>query len=157
MNDFDNDLDSEVDDIISQLKNQGKSLKIIEKEKPHLSKDDVEKFILDNASSVVTDCVSMLQSLGDEVRAGGDPKLIESVAEIAKAATIAIDALSKLKLSDDKIKAQKEIKQMDIDSKVVKETDNESKGVYLSREELLTHLFNHREPEKIEQPSAIDV
>jgi len=153
MNDFDATLDSDVDDIISQLKNQGKSLKTVEKEKPHLSKDDVEKFILDNASSVVVDCVAMLQSLGEEVRAGGDPKLVESVAEIAKAATIAIEALSRLKLSDDKIKAQKDIKQMDIDSKVVKEDASENKGIYLSREEMLKHLFKSKEPEKIEQPT----
>ena len=108
-------LDRDVDNIISQIKNQGKSLKAPEREKPELKKEDLEKFIIDNASSVVVDAVDMIQILKNDVTSAHDPELVEAVSELVKAATSAIDALSKLKLSDDKIKSQKEIKKMEIE------------------------------------------
>lgn len=143
MSEFKDSLDDEVDDIISQLKNRGGTFKEAVRENPNLSPEDVEKFIIDNASSVVKDCVSMLQSITEEIKAGTDPKLIESAAELAKATTAAIDALSKLKLSDDKIKGQKELKQMDLNFKANIHDEKQKEGLYLSREELIKSLKSY--------------
>ena len=125
-----------------------------------MEKGDIEKFIIDNASNVVTDCVDMIQSLKLDVQAGGDSKLIESTATLVNAFTSAIDALSKLKLSEDKINAQKEIKQMDISAKLIANNENETsaKGVYISREELIKGLLDYKKSDvPPPQPPAIDI
>tara|TARA_B110000495_G_C22918774_1_gene536739 strand:+ start:54 stop:542 length:489 start_codon:yes stop_codon:yes gene_type:complete len=157
------DLDRDVDNIISQIKNQGKTLKKVEREKPNLQKEDLEKFVIDNASLIIDDSIEMIQALKIDVIAGADPKMVESISELLKATTSAIESLSKLKLSDDKIKAQKEIKQMDIDSKENGgnlEISGGQGGLYISREELLKKILNHSSDEKpkaIEDTPPIDI
>lgn len=139
MNNYNEDLDRDVEDIISQLKSHSHKASTIEKNRPDLTKEDIEKFVIDNASSVISNCVEMLQTLSQDVSQGAaDSKMVESIAELAKATTSAIDALSKLKLAEDKLKGQKEIKQMDIDSKNhVMKLMNVGTENLLSREELL--------------------
>lgn len=149
--DYEDEIDRDVDSIISQIKNQGKSLKNVEREKPELKKEDLEKFIIDNAASVVADSIEMVQSLKLDVMAGGDSKMVEATAELVKAVTGAIDALSKLKLSDDKIKGQKEIKQMEIESKAIDGPTGGQSGLFISREDLIKNLLNKKE----ELPSDI--
>lgn len=153
--DYDDEIDRDVDSIISQIKNQGKSLKTIEKDKPELTKEDLEKFIIDNAASVVSDSIEMVQSLKIDVMSGGDSKMVEATAELVKAVTGAIDALSKLKLSEDKIKGQKEIKQMEIESRKNESSEQES-GLFISREDVVKHLLNKKATEKI-TPTTLDV
>lgn len=148
----DEQLDRDVDHIINQIKNQGKSLKTVEKDKPNIQKEDLEKFVIDNASTIIQDSIEMVQSLKPDVMAGADPRLVESVSELVKAVTGAIDSLSKLKLSDDKIKSQKELKMLELENK---EEENKS-GLYLSREEIMKALFTKKEPEKL-QPPTYDV
>lgn len=139
MNDDDDDfLDDEVDDIISQIRNQSKNLKENKAEHPDLIKDNLEEFIIVNAGKVVNHSLEMVENLKLEVQAGADSKLIESISELIKATTSAIDSLSKLKIADDKIKAQKEITQMNIDSKTTKDDENNSTPKLLfSRSEIL--------------------
>lgn len=146
MGDFndDDDIDDEVNDIISQIKNQSKDIKRVEKEKDPLKKEDMEEFILKHASAVVQDAVEIVGELKLEIMAGADAKLLEAYSEMLRATTSAIDSLAKLKLSDDKIKASKEITQMNIDAKQT--TDDETKkGFLLSREEVIKALMNKKE------------
>jgi len=154
--DEEEELERDVDNIISQIKNQSKSLKVIEKERPELKKEDLEAFIIKNASEVVMDSIEMVQSLKLEVMAGADSKMIESVSELVKATTAAIDSLSKLKLAEDKIKSQKELKQMDIEAKTSEGT-TESSGLFISREELLKHILTKPTLPSIEDKPPIDV
>lgn len=143
------ELDRDVNSIISQIKSQGKSIKNIQKERPELNKEDIEKFIIDNASSIVSDSIEMVQGLKLDVLAGGDAKMVEATAELVKAVTGALDALSKLKLSDDKIKSQKELKQMDIDSKGPDLIGGGQSGLFISREDLIKNLLtNAKESDK---------
>lgn len=161
MDDFDKEIENDVNDIMAQLKNQSKSFKKIEKEYPHLEKKDIERFIMDNASKVVTDCVATISTLQEDVQACGDPKLIEAAATFVNAFTSAIDVLSKLHLTDTNNAAKKELKQMDITSKAVIEDSKESKGVYISREELIKGLIEYKDSKgSVEEeivPPVIDV
>lgn len=137
-------LDEEVNDIISQIKNQSKILKKPESAMPELTKEGLEDFVIKNAAKTVQMSVEMMEQLKTEVLAGADSKLVESVSELVKATTSAIDSLSKLKIAEDKNKTQKEITQMNIDAKVTKD-DDERTGVLLSREEIIKVLM---EPKK---------
>ena len=157
MSDTDDELERDVDSIIFQIKNQ-KSLKVVEKEKPELKKEDIELFVLENASAIVLDSVEMVQSLKLDVMAGGDAKMVEAMSELVKATTAAIESLSKIKLADDKLKGQKELKQMEIDSKSESAVDGGSSGLFISREELLKHLFVKTPTNVIEKEDpSIDV
>lgn len=154
--DYEKELDRDVDSIIDQIKNQGRSLKTIEKERPELKREDLEKFVIENASSVVLDSIEMIQSLKIDVLTGADPKMVESVSELVKATTAAIESLSRLKLSEDKIRSQKELKQMDIESKTLEVAN--APGLFISREELIKNLFDKvNAPKKIEDSAPIDV
>lgn len=143
--DYEEELDRDVDSIIFQIKNQGKSIKNVEKERPELKKEDLEKFIIDNAAAIVSDSLEMVQGLKTDVLAGGDSKMVEATAELVKAVTGALDALSKLKLSDDKLKGQKELKQMDIDSKNSDAITGGQSGLFISREDLIKNLINKKD------------
>ena len=155
-NDEDDDIDNEVNDIISQIKNQSKNIKKAEKEKDPLKKEDMEEFILKHASAVVQDAVDVVGELKLEIMAGADAKLLEAYSEMLRATTSAIDSLSKLKLSDDKIKSSEKITQMNIDAKQT--TDDETKkGFLLSREEVIKALMNKKEEPPEDKTITVDV
>lgn len=138
-------LNAEVDDIISQIKNQSKIVNKLPKEQPNLKKEDLEEFIITNAGKVVNHSLEMVENLKLEVLAGADSKLIESVSELVKATTSAIDALSKLKISEDKIKAQKEITQMNIQAKIIRdEEENNTPKLTFTRNDIIK-LLNQKE------------
>jgi hypothetical protein len=145
-------LDAEVDDIISQIKNQSKIVNQLPKDKPDLKKEDLEEFVITNAGKVVNHSLEMVENLKLEVLAGADSKLIESVSELVKATTSAIDALSKLKISEDKIKAQKEITQMNIQAKIIREEEeNNTPKLTFTRNDIIK-LLNQKDT-----PPTIDV
>jgi hypothetical protein len=138
-------LNAEVDDIISQIKNQSKIVNQLPKEQPNLKKEDLEEFVITNAGKVVNHSLEMVENLKLEVLAGADSKLIESVSELVKATTSAIDALSKLKISEDKIKAQKEITQMNIQAKIIRdEEENSTPKLTFTRNDIIK-LLNQKE------------
>jgi replicative DNA helicase len=138
-------LNAEVDDIISQIKNQSKIVNKLPKEQPNLKKEDLEEFIITNAGKVVNHSLEMVENLKLEVLAGADSKLIESVSELVKATTSAIDALSKLKISEDKINAQKEITQMNIQAKIIRdEEENNTPKLTFTRNDIIK-LLNQKE------------
>ena len=151
----DEELDRDVDSIIFQIKNQGKTLKTAEKQRPELKKEDLEKFIIDNAASVVADSIEMVQSIKTDVMAGGDSKMIEATAELVKAVTGAIDSLSKLKLAEDKLQGQREIKKMELESKSNEGLTGGQSGLFISREDLIKNLLNKKD--EIVDPPSIDV
>jgi len=145
-------LNAEVDDIISQIKNQSKIVNQLPKNKPDLKKEDLEEFVITNAGKVVNHSLEMVENLKLEVLAGADSKLIESVSELVKATTSAIDSLSKLKISEDKIKAQKEITQMNIQAKIIKdEEESDTPKLTFTRNDIIKLLL-----QKEEQP-VVDV
>jgi hypothetical protein len=138
-------LNAEVDDIISQIKNQSKIVNQLPKERPNLKKEDLEEFIITNAGKVVNHSLEMVENLKLEVLAGADSKLIESVSELVKATTSAIDALSKLKISEDKINAQKEITQMNIQAKIIRdEEESNTPKLSFTRNDILK-LLNQKD------------
>jgi len=145
----DDDVDDEVENIISQIKNQTKILNQPVKEPDPLKKEDLENFVITNAGKIVNHSLEMVEKMKIEVIAGADAKLIESVSELVKATTSAIESLSKLKLSDDKIKAQREIAQMNIDSKTSKGEDDDTPRLTFTRNDILKLLDNRNDPKKV--------
>jgi hypothetical protein len=145
----DDQIDKNVDSIINQLKNQSRSLKDVQKNPPQqLKKEDMEQFIIDKASEIVNGCVEVIGVIQDEIKCAPDPKLIESGATFINAFTSALDALGKLEISQQRIKAQKDIAQFNAAARLATNDDTESKkGVYISREELIKGLLECKKEE----------
>lgn len=145
----DEEIDKSVNSIIDQLKNQSRSLKKVQKDPPpSLKEEDMKQFIIDKASEIVNGCVEVIGVIQDEIKCAPDPKLIESGATFINAFTSALDALGKLQINDQKIKAQKDIAEFNASHKLVNKEEEKSKeGVYLSREELIKSVLEYKKDE----------
>lgn len=124
--DDDEELDNEVNDIISQIKNQSKNFKKEETEIPELNRENLEELLLKTASKVIAHSVEVMEKMKDDVIASADSKMLEAYSAHTKSTTSALETLLKFKNAEDKIKAQKEITQMNIDAKVTKNDDDEN-------------------------------
>lgn len=156
----DEEIDKNVNSIIHQLKNQSRSLKESVKNPPQqLKKEDMEQFIIDKASEIVNGCVEVIGVIQDEIKCAPDPKLIESGATFINAFTSALDALGKLEISQQRIKAQKDIAQFNAAARLANNSEDDvKKGVYISREELIKGLLDYKKEDIREiAESPIDV
>lgn len=153
MEDYDSDIEEDIDNIINQLKSTNNSMKKIETEYPELSPEDVDSFILKHASQVIVDSSNLISDLKDTVSRGGTSNDIIAFSELIKSFTSAVDILSKRKIADNKNQTQKDIKKMDIESKL-ENGDNEQNSLKLelSREEIFKLIMK-----KEEKPKVIDV
>ena len=150
--DDDEELDNEVNDIISQIKNQSKNIKQAEKDKIPLNKEDISDFIIQNAANIVGTGVEIVEELKREILAGADSKLIESYSELIRACNSGVDILLKFKIAEDKNKNQREIAQMNIDAKITKSEEDESTPkLTFTRNDILKLL------EKKEEPTVVDI
>jgi hypothetical protein len=150
--DDDEELDNEVNDIISQIKNQSKNFKKEETEIPELNRENLEELLLRTAAKVITHSVEVMEKMKDDVIASADSKMLESYSAHTKATTSALETLLKFKNAEDKIKAQKEIAQMNIDSKITKGDDDDgTPKLTFTRNDILKLL------EKKEEPTVLDV
>jgi hypothetical protein len=150
--DDDEELDNEVNDIISQIRNQSKNFEEAKIETPDLNKDSLEKILLDNAAKVVAYSVHVMEQMTSQVTSANDAELLTAFSSHTKATTSALETLLKFKNAEDKIKAQKEIAQMNIDAKISKGDDDDgTPKLTFTRNDILKLL------EKKEEPTVLDV
>ena len=132
-----------VQDIIEQL--QGGSAQTSElvevAEQVNLSRDQLEQFILDNQGTLIKDSVDVLQIMKQYVAAAPNAEDIGSFAELLKATSTAIDNLTKLHTSNQRVDTQVKIKQMDIEAKKEINTDNNMMKLVGTREEIFKKML----------------
>ena len=132
-----------VQDLIEQL--QGGSVQTNElvevAEQVNLSRDQLEQFILDNQGTLIKDSVDVLQIMKQYVAAAPNAEDIGSFAELLKATSTAIDNLTKLHTSNQRVDTQVKIKQMDIEAKKEINTDNNMMKLVGTREEIFKKML----------------
>jgi len=145
-----------VQDLIEQL--QGGSAQTSElvevAEQVSLNKDQLEQFILDNQGTLIKDSVDVLQIMKQYVAAAPNAEDIGSFAELLKATSTAIDNLTKLHTSNQRVNTQVKIKQMDIDAKKEINTDNNMMKLVGTREEIFKKML---EDSVIVEAEVVDV
>lgn len=160
MEDYDYDLETAANDIISQIKNQGKSLKAAEKaEYPELSKEEVDAFILVQASNVIRDSASVISAMKGDLMAGGTANDAIAFAEVLKSFTSAVEILNKRQIADEKNKTQKEIKTMDMEAKKEIASEDNTNRITLSQNEIIKQMLaisNNNPSVKANSKSASD-
>lgn len=155
--DDDEELDNEVNDIISQIKNQSKNFKKEETEIPELNRDNLEELLLKTAAKVIAHSVDVMEKMKDDVIASVDSKMLEAYSAHTKSTTSALETLLKFKNAEDKIKAQKEIAQMNIDAKVTKnEEDENTPKLTFTRNDILK-LLEKKKDDDDDAPPAVPV
>lgn len=143
----DNSLDKVATNIIDQIKNQGKSLKAIEKEYPELSPEQVDSFVLKYGSMAVIDLSDALKEQSEIVRQTGDADQVIALSELARSFQGNLEVLQKRSIADKKNQTAIELKTMDIQSKrELNESDNTNR-LMMSREELFKMLITQQKEE----------
>lgn len=151
----DNSLDRVADNIIDQIKNQGKSLKSIEKDYPELSPDEVDSFVLKYGSMAVIDLSDALKEQSEVVRQTGDADQVLALSELARAFQGNLEVLQKRSIADKKNETAVKIKTMDIQSKKEIQQSEENTRLLMSREELFKLLITQgKEDSKKNKPDT---
>ena len=132
-----------VQDLIEQLQSGStQTNELVEAaEQVNLSKDQLEQFILDNQGTLIKDSVDVLQIMKQYVAAAPNAEDIGSFAELLKATSTAIDNLTKLHTSNQRVDTQVKIKQMDIEAKKEINTDNNMMKLVGTREEIFKKML----------------
>lgn len=141
---------SEIDDIIDQLKNDSiPSQQIINQQKEiktpsNLTDDNVNDYIYNKSSELVESTLGAIHSLRDNILAGSDPKEIAALSQLINSASKALDQLNKINLQNKQAKSNVEIKKMEIESnshlsKLMPQTNN---IVIATRDEIMEKMFD---------------
>jgi hypothetical protein len=108
----------EIDSLINQLKNNTALMKPSYTNIPTLQKEEAEAFLIKNAGELIVESLGLVKDLRQTSFAAKDPEEIEAVGKLIAATASALEALNKLVIQDKKSKGAKELKQMEIDSKI---------------------------------------
>lgn len=133
---------TDIDSLVSQLQGINKIAKnqnTIQEQIP-ITKENLESFIIDQASKLIQDTNFTIQTIKPMVEAAPDAKEVSALAELIQASTSTLDTLGKLVISDKKNNTLKEIKKMDVEKKQVKD---ETQKLKYTREEIFKQLFEH--------------
>lgn len=149
----DNSLDSTVNQLISQLNQTTKTAKKVEKIEEPVTKENLEKFLLDNSSRLIRGSVEFVDDIKGFVSSAPTAEEVEALAKLIASSAAAIETLNKVMLANQDGKTKVLLKNMDTDAKVkIKTMDIDSKKqlqqidmqgkVLMNREELLKKLID---------------
>lgn len=148
-----------VQDLIHQLQTGSEETSeiVAVAEKMSLDKQQLEQFILDNQSTLIKDSVDVLQIMKQYVAAAPNAEDIGSFAELLKATSTAIDNLTKLHTSNQRVETQVKIKQMDIEAKKEINDDNNLVKLVGTREEIFKKMLKESDVIDVEVEQVDDV
>jgi hypothetical protein len=140
--------DSEVDDTVDSILNQLKTVPTVAKKAEEsfsdVTKENLEKFIIQYTSRLVENATESVEYIKDNVQAAPTAEDVISLAELIKSTSSAIEVLNKFVINKDKIKNSVKIKEMDIASKR-EELEVKATTTFLaSREEIMKQLIKPR-------------
>lgn len=135
-----NEIDTAVNDILSQIKSHNKDTTEIKKVADEIDLDNLEEFLVKKTSSLINSSVDMVDDVKEYIASAPENRDVASLAELIKASSSAIDTLSKLHTAKEQNKNRVEIKQMDIESKEkLNIMDNQTK-VLMTRDDVMKAL-----------------
>ena len=135
-----NEIDTAVNDILTQIKSHNKDTTDIKKVADEIDLDNLEEFLVKKTSSLINSSVDMVDDVKEYIASAPENRDVASLAELIKASSSAIDTLSKLHTAKEQNKNRVEIKQMDIESKEkLNIMDNQTK-VLMTRDDVMKAL-----------------
>lgn len=142
-------LDEAVNDIIAQIKGNNKTTRE-KREDVTINKENLEEFIMKSSGKLVNKSLELVDNVHEYIASSPENRDVAALAEVIKATAGSIDTLQKLHSSNERNETQKEVKQMDVESKEkINITDNQTK-VLLSREDIMQALIDRDDGEVID-------
>lgn len=137
--------EDEIDDLVSQLKDNNKAFQQQKVEREEVTAENLEEFIMKSSGSLVQDSLEVINSLKEYTNMAPDARETESMAELIKASTGAIETLNKILLQQKKSDTQVKVKQMDVDSRQGLAIAEQQTKILLSREDIMDKLMKDAE------------
>jgi len=137
------ELNEMVGDLLNQLEDANKKAKDIEKEQNTLKKEDLERFVVEKAGSLVQESLEMLKNVKDYIVSAPESKDVASFSELVAATSTALDTLNKILVSDKKNETIVNVKKMDIDARKELKQEDTTQKMLATREEVFKMLLNN--------------
>lgn len=138
------ELNNTVDDILSQLKQVPATVK--KAQTVAVTRENLEQFILDNASKLITTASEAMQEVKDFVSTAPDADSVEALASLVNANATALETLNRLLIAGKRNETVLKVKQMDVDSRKEQLDTAIGARLVLTREELLKNLVAPTKP-----------
>jgi len=136
------ELNEMVGDLLSQLNDATEKAKQAEKEKNPLTKENMEKFVIEKAGKLVEESIEVVSNVKDYISSAPESKDVGSLAELIGATATAIETLNKIIVTDKRNDTVIKAKEMDIASrKELKEVDSQNK-LLATREQVFKMLID---------------
>jgi hypothetical protein len=136
------ELNEMVGDLLEQLQDANKKAEEIKKETNPLTKENMEKFVVEKAGRLVEESLDVVSNVKEYISSAPESKDVGSLAELIAATSTAIETLNKIIVTDKKNETIIKAKEMDIASrKELKKADNTTK-LLTTREQIFKMLID---------------
>ena len=136
------ELNEMVGDLLGQLQEANKKAVVAQKESDPLTKENIEKFVIENAGKLVKESLEVVTNVKDYISSAPENKDVSSLADLIAATSTAIETLNKIIVTDKRNETVIKAKDMDIKSrKELKEVDNTTK-LLATREQVFKMLID---------------
>lgn len=137
------ELNEMVGDLLEQLSDANKQVEQVKKEANPLTKENMEKFVVEKAGRLVEESLDVMSNVKDYISSAPESKDVGSLAELIAATATAIETLNKIIVTDKKNETLLKAKEMDINSrKELKESDNQAR-LLATREQVFKMLIDN--------------
>lgn len=148
--------ENDVDDILKHLQQNEKAQQPTEIFE--LKDENLDQFILNHAGQMVKDSVEYIKELKDHFQLNSTPDEIKAFSAAVEASASAIESLNKMSITRQKIKAAKELKEMDNKLKIEQKDNNQ---ITFTRDQLFEMIMknnqsNNKQSKQI-QEQPIDI
>jgi len=137
------ELNEMVGDLLNQLNDANKKAEEIEKEVNPLKKEDLEKFVVEKAGSLVQESLDMIKNVKDYIVSAPESKDVSSFSDLVAATSSALDTLNKILVSDKKNETIVNVKKMDIEARKDLKQEDTTQKMLATREEVFKMLLNN--------------
>jgi hypothetical protein len=139
--------DTELDDTVNSILDQLKTVptvakKVNELPSSDLSKENLEKFVVQYASRLVENATESVEYIKDNVQAAPTADDVISLAELIKSTSGALEILNKIIINKEKLQNSVKIKEMDVASKREELEVKTTTALIASRDEIMKELIN---------------
>ena len=137
----DKSVDNAVSDLLEQLQQKGTTASL-QTGKQELSKEDMEKFLLNYSSQLIKGSVEFVDDLKQYINSAPSAEDVTAMASLISSSAAAIDTLNKVLVTNKQIEAKYKLKTMDVESKKELQQNDIKGKLLMNREELLAKLLN---------------
>ncbi len=136
------ELNEMVGTLLDQLKDANKKAESVKKESNPLTKDNMERFVIEKAGKLVEESLEVMTNVKDYISSAPESKDVGSLSDLIAATATAIETLNKIIVTDKRNEALIKAKEMDIASRrELKEVDSNTK-LLATREQVFKMLID---------------